>query len=121
MAEKIRRATAAGGLRPAPPKPDPVQETREQLARLQAAQNGTSSEFADAAVNHMGSLARPGETLTEPSWTDAKNRMVETAHRVGFGDSLPLQFRQSYGHDIDQGTVEEFRQAAGLMMAAAGE
>lgn len=45
--------------------------------------------------------------------------MMEAARAIGFEEKLPGQFKQSFGHDIKQGTAAEYRQAAELMRGAA--
>jgi hypothetical protein len=46
--------------------------------------------------------------------------MQAVAREAHFADALPGQFHQSFGKPIEQGTVEEWKQATDLMKQACG-
>lgn len=49
----------------------------------------------------------------------ALDAMWTAAEAANFVDGLPAQFAQSFGHPIEQGTTDEFRQARDLMLGTA--
>lgn len=58
--------------------------------------------------------------VDEPSeWDVALQAMRDAAEAAHFAEQLPQQFRQSFGHPIEQGTAEEFRKARELIASAA--
>lgn len=48
-------------------------------------------------------------------WQTALDAMWDAARDADFVDGLPAQFKSAFGHAIEQGTADEFRQATDLM------
>ncbi|MFI9235824.1 Rad52/Rad22 family DNA repair protein [Streptomyces sp. NPDC053079] len=59
-----------------------------------------------------GSAEEPGDRAS------ALAAMLEAAGEANFTDGLAAQFRSSFGHDIEQGTIAEFQQARDLLLGS---
>ncbi|MFI6639984.1 Rad52/Rad22 family DNA repair protein [Streptomyces sp. NPDC050504] len=89
-------------------RPEPTPATPTPVPQ----QAGTPPQ-ADPPRPGAAPLAGPAERQA------ALDAMWEAARAVGFTDGLPVQFQQSFGHPIEQGTPAEFRQARELMVGGA--
>lgn len=65
-----------------------------------------------------GTVAAPPSPDTDER-QKALAEMRAAAEAANFTDGLPAQFAQSFGHPIEQGTADEFRQARDLMLGTA--
>lgn len=54
-----------------------------------------------------------------PEWQTALDEMRQTAAAINFADGLAGQFVATFGHPIEQGTADEFREATALMRGTA--
>lgn len=72
---------------------------------------------APAAVPDPPQQQRPGAmSAAGPNeWQTALDAMWDAARATDFVDGLPAQFKSAFGHAIEQGTADEFRQATDLM------
>jgi hypothetical protein len=52
-------------------------------------------------------------------WQAALDEMRQMAAAINFADGLPGQFVATFGHPIEQGTADEFREATALMRGTA--
>lgn len=90
------------------PKEDAARVEPEQPARRgKRAEDGPWEQ--SAAASDSGGAKSDGEREA------ALAEMRQVAGELDFGDGLPAQFKQTFGHPIEQGTVAEFREATALM------
>lgn len=84
---------------------------------LEIAENGPK----DAPPHPQLMPQIPSPSADQPSpqgdaeWQKALNEMKDTAASVNFADGLADQFRSTFGHAIEQGTTDEFREATAMM------
>lgn len=56
-------------------------------------------------------VAQLSDTTVDAGAAEALQQMWAVAREAGFADGLPDQFRQVFGHPVEDGTAAEFRQA----------
>lgn len=91
-------------------RPEPGHQQVPQQRQPTPAPNHAPAESSTAATP-------PGPVADE--WQKALNEMRAAAEAANFTDGLAAQFAQSFGHPIEQGTTDEFRQARDLMLRPA--
>lgn len=98
---------------PVQPEPDAVQNQPEPAA---APQQQAAPAPADEPKQQRSGAMPPAGPNERQAALDA---MWEAARDAQFVDGLPAQFKEAFGHPIEQGTAAEFRQATGLMRGSA--
>lgn len=90
----------------APVRPESTPQT-EPVGAVQQPQGQNGRQAAPAAVQ--------GQPAQDDGRQVALDEMLAAANAVNFADGLPAQFQATFGHPIERGTVEQFREATDLM------